>query len=247
MKDQEANGMLVGRPSRQTAGDLAEAAVFDAIMAGTIPPGSPLRLQELAHQLGMSIMPVREALRRLEGLGLVEIVAHKGAWVRPLTVEDLYDTYFTRISLETLAIRTAAARFTEEDVAVARAALDEQQTARAAGDQVRARNAHERFHFAIYNACGSEWLVRSIGPAWRNSERYRVESMRHPEHVARRAEEHVSMLEALEQRDAARAVTLLAEHLKSSCTLVAAGLSDQDLDTPHPDLPSLEQLLSGTL
>jgi DNA-binding GntR family transcriptional regulator len=236
--------VFVDRPSRQTAGDQAEEAVFEAIMAGTIAPGAPLRLQELASQLGMSIMPVREALRRLEGLGLVEIVAHKGAWVRPLTIEDLYDTYFTRMNLEALAFRTAATRFTAEDARAARAALEEHNTAWARGDQVRARNAHERFHFALYEACGSEWLVRSIAPAWRNSERYRVESMRHPDHVARRAQEHTAMLEALEAGDADRAVALLAEHLKSSCDLVAQGLADQE-DRPHTELPALEQLLQS--
>lgn len=224
---------MVVRPSRQTAGDQAETAVFDAIMDGTIPPGSPLRLQELASQLGMSIMPVREALRRLEGLGLVEIVAHKGAWVRPLTIEDLYDTYFTRLNLETLALRTAATRFTAEDAGAAREALDELAAANGRGDRVAARDAHERFHFAMYRACGSEWLVRSIGPAWRNSERYRVESMRHPEHVKARAAEHVGMLEALEAHDGERAARLLVSHLRSSMDIVAAGLEGADGERPE--------------
>jgi DNA-binding GntR family transcriptional regulator len=233
---------VVARPARQTAGDQAEEAVFEAIMDGKIPPGSPLRLQELAEQLGMSIMPVREALRRLEGLGLVEIVAHKGAWVRPLTLEDLHDTYFTRLNLECLAMRKAAGRMTAQDGAAARAALDEHVAARARGDQVGARNAHERFHFTMYRACGSEWLVRSIGPAWRNSERYRVESMRNPEHVARRAEEHLQMLDAIEQGDAERAVELLASHLRSSVELVAAGLEGDPAATAV-SLPSVGELL----
>lgn len=233
---------LVSRPARQTAGDQAEEAVFEAIMDGKIPPGSPLRLQELAEQLGMSIMPVREALRRLEGLGLVEIVAHKGAWVRPLTLEDLHDTYFTRLNLECLAMRTAAGRLTAEDAAAARAALDEHVAARGRGDQVGARNAHERFHFTMYRACGSDWLVRSIGPAWRNSERYRVESMRNPAHVARRAEEHGQMLKALEEGDAEGAVALLHSHLLSSVELVAAGLDGDPAQTPVR-LPSLDELL----
>jgi DNA-binding GntR family transcriptional regulator len=233
---------LVARPARQTAGDQAEEAVFEAIMDGAIPPGSPLRLQELAEQLGMSIMPVREALRRLEGLGLVEIVAHKGAWVRPLTLDDLYDTYFTRLNLECLAMRTAAGRVSEEEGALARAALDEHVAARRRGDHVGARNAHEQFHFTMYRACGSDWLVRSIGAAWRNSERYRVESMRNRRHVARRAEEHVQMLEALEAGDAERAVRLLHQHLLSSVELVAAGL-EGDASQTRVQLPTVDELL----
>lgn len=224
----------VDRPQRATAGDQAETAVFDAIMAGKISPGAPLRLQELASQLGMSIMPVREALRRLEGLGLVEIVAHKGAWVRALTLSDLHDTYFARINLECLAIRAAASRFGPEDAEAARLALEAHLEARARGDQVAARNAHERFHFTLYEASGSEWLIRSLGPAWRNSERYRVASMRDPENVERRAREHHEMLAALEAGDGEAAATLLAEHLRASAELVAAGLEDDENEATPP-------------
>lgn len=238
-----ASPVALARPSRQTAGDQAEEAVFEAIMDGKIPPGAPLRLQELASALGMSIMPVREALRRLEGLGLVEIVAHKGAWVRPLTLVDLHDTYFTRLNLECVAMGAAAERFTPEDAALARAALEEHVAHRRIGDQVGARNAHERFHFAMYRACGSDWLVRSIQPAWRNSERYRVESMRNPQHVARRAREHVEMLAALEAHDAEAAVTLLASHLRSSVELVASGLEAESGAEPMR-LPQLDELLA---
>jgi DNA-binding GntR family transcriptional regulator len=60
----------------------------------------------------------------------------------------------------------------------ATSALAEQMEAQAKGDLVAARDAHERFHFALYEASGRAWLVRSILPAWRNSERYRVAALR---------------------------------------------------------------------
>jgi DNA-binding GntR family transcriptional regulator len=231
-------------PSRMTAGDQAEAALFEAIMEGKIPPGAPLRLQQLATELGMSIMPVRDAVRRLEALGLVDIVAHKGAWVRALTIEDLYDTYFTRVNLECLAVMTAAPRFGADDAREAREALAQYMAARGRGDQIAARNANEAFHFALYRACGSDWLVRSITPAWRNSERYRVESMRDAEHQAARAAEHEPMLEALEAHDGRQAAALLAQHLRSSAELVAKGLLAEGAEQP-PELPRLDPLLAG--
>ena len=214
----------LSRPARQTAGDQAEAALFEAIMEGRIRAGAPLPAQELAEQLGMSAMPVREALRRLASLGLVEIVPHKGAWVRELSLADLRDTYFTRIGIESLALREAAAGFGPADGERARAALRDHEAAVARGDRVLARDAHERFHFALYRAARSDWLMRSLEPAWRNSERYRVASMRDPGHVRRRAEEHLSMLAALERGDGEAAAALLAVHLRSSADLVAAGL-----------------------
>lgn len=215
---------IVARPARRTAGDQAEEALFDAIMDGAIPPGAPLRIQELADQLGMSAMPVREALRRLAAFGLVEIVAHKGAWVRPLTLADLRDTYFTRVSLESLALRAAAGSFGPGDAEQAREALREHEQAALRGDRVGARDAHERFHFTLYRASRSDWLVRSLEPAWRNSERYRVASMRDPDHVRRRAQEHLAMVLALEAGDGEGAAALLAVHLRSSADLVARSL-----------------------
>ena len=234
--------MMLNPPVRQTTADAAEAALFEAIMDGTIPPGAPLRLQELAGQLGMSMMPIREAVRRLQGLGLVEVVAHKGAWVRPLTHTDLYDTYFTRIHLETVAVRDAAALRTDAVIEQARGALDDQHAADARGDLLASRDAHERFHFALYEASGSSWLVRSIWPVWRNSERYRVESMRNPEHVARRAGEHTKMLKAMEDGDGDAAVKLLVSHLTSSCDLVASSLEVEPGEQVKA-LPTAVQLL----
>ncbi len=239
---------MLNSPRRKTAVDLAELALFRGIMEGAIAPGAPLRLQELSDQLEISKMPIREALRRLGDLGLVDVVANKGAWVRPLTREDLVDTYFTRMHLEGLALATAAERFDREDAARARAALEEQETADERHDLLGSRDAHERFHFALYSASGSSWLLRSIEPVWRSSERYRVGLMRHPEHARTRAAEHGALLAALERRDRVGAVTLLAAHLRSAAELSAAALADGaaagDGESAAPlALPAVEELL----
>ncbi len=230
--------------SRKTSADEAERALFQAIADGAIPPGSPLRLQSLADQLDMSMMPIREAIRRLQSMGLVEIVPHRGAWVRPRTIRDLYDTYFTRIHLEALAMATAARQLTPEANEFARAALDELQQVEKRGDAITYRAANERFHFALYEASGSVWLVHSIWPVWRNSERYRVESMRNREHLTERAREHAEMLEALEGGDGGLAVRLIVSHLRSSAELVATSLEAVD-DGALLDLPSAEDLVRG--
>jgi DNA-binding GntR family transcriptional regulator len=238
---------MLNPPRRRTAADDAEAAMFEGIMDGTIPPGAPLRLQDLADQLDMSMMPIREAIRRLQGLGLVEIVAHKGAWVRPLTVEDLYDTYFTRIHLEALALREAAQAWPAQPDAAqaARGAFAEKEAADRRGDRLASRDAHERFHFALYEASGSSWLLRSIRPVWRNSERYRVESMRDAEHRTQREEEHLGMLDALQSGEPDRAVTLIVDHLTTSCEIVALTLAPPTDGAPPRALPTAAQLLAA--
>jgi DNA-binding GntR family transcriptional regulator len=213
--------------SRVTAADGATAALFEAIVDGTLAPGAHLRLGELAEQFGLSMMPVREAIRRLEHLGLVEVEPHRGAFVREMTLEDLTATYETRFLLEGEAARLAAQRFTPAAAAVAREALAARAYHLELGNTQQARDAHERFHFAIYESAGNPWLVRSIMPLWRNAERYRLESMRHPELAAQRAREHEAILAAVLEGDGEAARDRTIEHLESSMRLM--------LDRLHQD------------
>lgn len=211
----------------ETASEVATRLILDAIVDGRIPPGTPLRLQEISGQLGMSMMPVREAIRQLAAMDIVEMEPRRGARVRVKSREDLEDTYFSRIVLETTAIREAAHRFTEADAAVAADALAQQEAALAAGDLVAARDAHERFHFALYEASRRAWLVRSILPGWRNSERYRVAALRLAETAGDRTVEHREILAAVQAGDSERAVAALGKHLQHSVDLSAEQLASE--------------------
>src|SRR6266568_2821033 len=97
---------------------MAEAALDElreAIILGELVPGTPLRLEDLAASLGMSISPIREAVRQLEALGLAEHVPHHGAKVVALDVDDLRQLFEVRLALETLAVRGAAKRFEDDE------------------------------------------------------------------------------------------------------------------------------------
>src|SRR5581483_3445090 len=210
---------------------MAEAALAelqDSILSGELPAGSPLRLEELAARLGMSISPVREAVRRLESLGLAVHVPHRGARVSELAVEDLRDTYEVRLVLEPLAVARAAERFTGADADGARARLDEYADARDAGDLRAARDAHAGFHFTLYRASGSEWLLRLIRPAWENCERYRAISL-YGRSTAEVEREHLSSLDACVEHDSERAAAELTRHLSATANLVARELGAEAL------------------
>ena len=86
---------------------------------GELPAGTPLRLDELARSLGMSISPIREAVRQLEALGLAKHVPHQGARVLDFDVEELRDLFQIRLALESLAVRRAAERFTDANAEAA--------------------------------------------------------------------------------------------------------------------------------
>jgi DNA-binding GntR family transcriptional regulator len=217
----------IKKPKRSTTTEQAYNTILSAIVDGTIPPGSPLRLQDLAESLGMSMMPVREALRQLESIGVIETIPHRGARVCPVSPEDLEDTYLTRIVQEGILVRIAAPLFDDAAAEDCEAALDEQQNALDRGDLAAARLAHERFHFRIYEAAGSKWLLRSLAAAWHNSERYRAASTADPATVRSRRHEHERILDACVKHDAEAAQRALEMHLLSTVEGLDAKMVDQ--------------------
>lgn len=212
----------------RTMAEVAAAELQEAILTGELAPGAPLRLEDLARSLGMSISPVREAVRRLETLGLAAHVPHRGARVTELAIDDLHDTYEARLALETLAIRRAAARFAEEDAQRASAYLDEYAESHRRGDSRAARRAHADFHFALYAASGSDWLVRLIRPAWENCERYRALSLE-GRSLRQRRVEHEEILAACARHEPDEAAERIRLHLSLTANLVARRMGAGDL------------------
>ncbi|MGW6659554.1 GntR family transcriptional regulator [Rhodococcus sp. NPDC055024] len=206
----------VPKPKRTTTLEQAYNAILEAIFSGDIPPGAPLRLQELSDKLGMSMMPIREALRQLEAIGVIEITPHKGAKVREISADDLIDTYRTRITLEGILCSRAAENFDAADEAVAIEALERQRLALEAGDVSGARIAHKDFHYAVYRAAGSPWMLRSIELTWFNSERYRIASEQDGDQLTLRRDEHDRMLRACVTHQPAQARSALRTHLIST-------------------------------
>src|SRR5947208_16140064 len=159
------------RGSHRTLAEKAFDALHQAIITGRVEPGTRLPIEDLAEVLKMSPMPIREALRRLDAAGLVENIPHRGARVRGLSLDDLREVYDLRLTVEVLAVQRAAERFGESDVELARTNLDKlEELDEDSSDSITA--AHEAFHFALYRAAGSGWLMRTIRPLWETSERY---------------------------------------------------------------------------
>ncbi len=157
----------------RTMAEYALEQLRESIILGELPAGTPLRLDDLARSLGMSISPIREAVRQLEALGLAKHVPHQGAKVLDFDIDELRDLFHVRLALESLALRRAAERFTDEDADTARRNLERFDAVREAGDVRGTLRAHTDFHFALYEASRSDWLVALIRPAWVRSERFR--------------------------------------------------------------------------
>src|SRR5262249_18289039 len=155
-----------GGMRHRTMAEYALEQLRESIILGELPAGTPLRLDELARSLGMSISPIREAVRQLEALGLAKHVPHQGARVLDFDIDELRDLFQVRLALESLAVRRAAERFTEQDATSARVHLYRFDESRATGDVRRTLRAHSDFHFALYEASQSQWLVAPIPPPW---------------------------------------------------------------------------------
>jgi DNA-binding GntR family transcriptional regulator len=212
---------------------MAEAALErlrEAIILGELTPGAPLRLEDLARSLGMSISPIREAVRQLEALGLAEHVPHHGAKVMGLDVEELRELFSIRLALETMALRRAADRFTPEDEERARAHLAAFDDARHRADTRAAMREHSGFHFTLYEAAGSGWLLRLIRPCWDSCERYRPVLLAEKGALQDRHEElDVELLEACAARDAERAAAAMRAHLELASDIFSVELQGRSI------------------
>lgn len=225
-------------PIPRTLADTAVTIIHDAILSGELAPGERLRIEDLAQRLDISPMPIREALRQLDARGLVKHIPHRGAKVAELSAEDLRETMDVRLALETLAVRQAAERFTEENAEEAEAFLKEWYAAKRSKDAQAARVAHAQFHFALYAAAGSGWLMRTIRPAWENGERYRLESVDDKRMLKKRMKQHERILRFCVEHRPDAAADELYNHLVMTANIVASKLAGEELfsfrDTP-PD------------
>jgi DNA-binding GntR family transcriptional regulator len=211
---------------------MAEAALErlrEAIIMGELMPGTPLRLEDLGRRLGMSISPIREALRQLEALGLAEHLPHHGAKVMRLDVEELRELFSIRLALEGMALRRAAELFTPADADAARSHLDAYDEARRHGDIRAAVRAHGSFHFALYEAARSAWLLRLIRPAWDSCERYRPVLLAKGALQDRHEALDVELLEACSAHDPERAAQALHDHLELATDIYAVELAGRSI------------------
>jgi DNA-binding GntR family transcriptional regulator len=221
------SGVLEGH---RTLADRAFAALHDAIVAGHLAPGERLPIEELGVALGMSAMPIREALRRLDAAGLVENIPHRGGRVTELSVPDLAEVYEARLALEPLAVRRAAERFGagEAELAAQRLrALDELPDEHSQESWA----AHTAFHFALYEAADSRWLLRLIEPLWETSQRYRLAANVAPR-LRARSDEHEVILRACIDHDAELAARLLYNHLTRTANVVSQAMGGRTLFEP---------------
>jgi DNA-binding GntR family transcriptional regulator len=231
-----ADKLAALRPAggHRTLAERAFATLHEAIVTGVLAPGERLPIEDLAEVLDMSPMPIREALRLLDSVGLVENIPHRGARVTELSIDDLREVYEARLALEPLAVRHAAENFTDEDASRATEALAAHVKASRQRELGRIWSTHTAFHFALYDAANSRWMSRLIRPLWESSERYRFAMLPVRMNLDKRRSEHERILQACIAHEAPLAARELHNHLARTANLIANQMSGEDLFELRP-------------
>lgn len=205
-------------PASLSRVDSAYNQLRKAIIDGEYPPGAPLRHSELTDAFGVSLIPIREAIRKLEVERLVTSIPNRGAWVAPISLEDVRDVYDTRVVLEVEALRRAWPRLSDEGTSAIREVRDRMVGRKRRDNRFYA--LHRQFHFDLYDMSESPWLVHMIEILWSHTERYRRLAARIRNYVVEGADMHSLVLDAIDQGDLAAAQAALQEDLERTANLI---------------------------
>lgn len=203
-----------------TAEDEAYRHIQRALRLGRYKPGERLIPEEIAAEIGMSRMPVREAFRRLASEGLVVLRPNRGCVVAGLTLDDLYETFEMRSVLEGLAVRLAIPRIDEDVIDELERLLDRMERAgqRSSSDWVV---RHQEFHGYLCALSRRPKLIHHISALHAVIEPYMRIWFDDLEKPLSAREEHESLIAALRSGDARHAERVMQDHILGTAPLLA--------------------------
>lgn len=199
----------------RTLSDQLVNLVRDRILSGKVQPNSPIRQDALARELGISKIPLREALTRLEQEGLINSQTNRGFFVRDLSASEAEEVYALRLKLEPDAVATASERATPEAHRVAKETLASlYEVTDAGGEGVGAFN--RAFHLALLRPGNQLITINILERLHVLSERYVRKHLEPLGRDERANEEHRDMLEAWIARDLDRLRAVTIAHIANT-------------------------------
>lgn len=193
--------------------DLATNQLRRAILDKTLVPGQKYTQEELASMLGVSRMPVREALKTLAAEGLV-VIHPRGCTVSEFGEADIREIYLLREILESLAAEQAVPNLDETDLEELEAHIEAMEARVARRDYDRFIELNKTFHWTIYEASGSARLLHMITVVWNGRPVYTPSFL--PGQASRSAAEHRAIVEAIKERDGEQVGRLMKEHINNA-------------------------------
>jgi DNA-binding GntR family transcriptional regulator len=191
------------------------------ILAGEIEPGGRIRVGELERRFGVSHIPIREALRRLEAEGLVVTSPQRATLVAGIALEDLAGLYDLRRIIEVPVVERGTAKRTAADVLVVWEALADLEQADPSSDDFW--EAHRAFHWALMAPGATPWIERVLDQLWQSAERYVRLTASAFGTTAEAMREHRRMAELVDERDGEALAELLHRHLNRTELVLREG------------------------
>jgi DNA-binding GntR family transcriptional regulator len=211
----ESSGALV---ERSVLSDQVKDRLLDRIVSGELEPGSRIVETRVAREFGISQAPVREALRSLASLGLVEMRPHRGAWVRQPSPEELIEAVQVRGVLEAYAAEQAAPTISDEVILELERLLDEMLDLAAEGDALAQAHKNAEFHATVVSAAGNAMLERT----WRLLEPFTqtyLTSTAPGVDLMWLAKRHGLILDALRTHDPEAASLMMRHHMEQAAEI----------------------------
>jgi len=200
---------------RQTLTAAVAGRLRDKILRGELREGEQLRQHTIAAELDVSRIPLREAFRQLEAEGLIKIIDHRGAVVSALSPDEIEELFDIRAAIESVTLRRAVPRLTDQDFERAEMALTAyEQALNDESDFDVWGELHWQFHSTLYAAANRTRSQMLIQTTHNNAERYiRLHILFSRSAHRHSKDEHRAILELCRQRDADAACQMLERHI----------------------------------
>jgi DNA-binding GntR family transcriptional regulator len=199
--------------SKRTMAEQVADLLRQRILSGSLPAGTPIRQEHLAAELGISRIPLREALKQLEAEGFVTIAPHKGATVAPLSIAEIEELFQLRLRLETWILGLALPRLTEADFAALDGLIAEQ---RAPDSLPRWGELNWRFHEVMYRPADRPVTLKLLKRIHDNIDRYLRLEVSLSAGRGRAFREHEELLGHCRSGDVPAALGLLEHHIQQT-------------------------------
>lgn len=202
-------------------------AIRDRILRGVYPAGRPLRQDAIAEQLGVSRIPVREALRLLEAEGLVTFHPHRGAVVTTLSLGEIEELYELRAFIEPDLVRRAVPRISDALIDRAEEVLDHYEASLRSGEVAGWGGLNWEFHSTLYAAAERPVTMDVVHRLHQHSDRYSRMQLALTHGESRAIKEHREIAAVMRQRDVKRSTALMREHILGAGRALLAFLNAQ--------------------
>lgn len=199
----------------RTKTEMIYHALREAIVSGDLKPGERVVLSKVANELGVSTIPVREAIKQLSAEGLIDLSAHSEATVSLLSEKDFRELVDIRVLLESYATKLVAQKAPPEFSNQFKEKLAEMQECVVQLDYKRYGALNLNFHQTIYDYCGNEQLTKLIDLIMVRTDRARAIFASHQTRLQKSFAEHQALIKAIAEGQTQQATEIIASHTRS--------------------------------